>query len=314
MFAFMSVRNNIKLSVPKIYTELVFSSSLHLYKLYLNAPLDSQLKTTFFKNIGKEEGKIKRVYMILFSWIPQAEKWEGWSWGVKWWVTPKPLDWLMANMALGKSCSILYTPLPNPSLCVMHTQSSAFPPWHTLFHQDRPKAAVFLTVRSEPAHRMDSSFLPTTVVFGKYWQRCRNCSDSNKSKFSVHLKAEKCLDTHITDMETAVSERLSFHMKIHTLTVPCYASNHKHIIQQQQFWGGLMGGLVLVWGFWGFPWLLFFYFVFGGFFLLLLYVWGFSLLVTHTHIFAQAQQVQLRKITLNLPFHNLILLFASHSD
>lgn len=60
MFAFMSLRNNIKLSMPKIYTELVFSSSLHLYKFYLSAPLDSQIKTTFFKNIGKEEEKKKK--------------------------------------------------------------------------------------------------------------------------------------------------------------------------------------------------------------------------------------------------------------
>lgn len=128
MFAFMSLRNNIKLSMPKIYTELVFSSSLHLYKFYLSAPLDSQIKTTFFKNIGKEEEEKKKSLHDTILLNPQTIEMGRMEWGVKGWVTPKPLDWLMANMAPGKSCSTSYTPLPIPSLCVMHTESSAFPP------------------------------------------------------------------------------------------------------------------------------------------------------------------------------------------
>lgn len=125
---------------------------------------------------------------------------------MKWWVTSKPLDWLMANMAFGKSCSTLYTPLIIPNLCVMHTHGSASPPWHTLSIRSNQEAAVFLTVRAEPAVRMDSSYLPTTAVFGKQWQRHSNSSDSNRSKFSIHLKAEKCLDTHTSNMKMAVPE------------------------------------------------------------------------------------------------------------
>lgn len=55
MFAFVSLRNTIKLSMPKIYTKIVFSSNLHLYKLYLNTPLEGHLKATVFLDIDKKE-------------------------------------------------------------------------------------------------------------------------------------------------------------------------------------------------------------------------------------------------------------------
>lgn len=194
--------------MPKIYTKLVFSSNLHLYKLQLNTSLEDQLKTTVFLNICKKE-KNPRAYMKLSSRIPNTETWQGWSGGE---VVGDIKALGLANGQRGP-----WQILQHLEHTSDHPESPNFCVWCTHralpFHPDTPfsirtsqEAIVFLTVRSEPAYRMDSSYLPTTAVFGKQRQQHSNWSDSNKSKFSVHLKAEKCLDTHTTDVKMAVSE------------------------------------------------------------------------------------------------------------
>lgn len=120
-----------------ISANLVFSSILHCYKFQLNTALENHLNTQQSKKICK---KIKTDQTkSLSSWTSSTGRWQGW-----WSVGEDDTKSLGLPDGQPDSSHILQ-PLVHTFNCpepqyVTQPQSSAFPPWHTLFHYDWPRS------------------------------------------------------------------------------------------------------------------------------------------------------------------------------
>lgn len=168
--------------------------------------------------------------MKLSSWIPNTDRWQGWSMGED---DIKPLG--LADGQPGPWQTLQHpvhtSGRPEPQ-CAMHTTELCLPTLTHPFPSGPAKEPLHFSQRDQSQHT--GWILPICLQQLHLANKNDAATDQIliKSGFSGHLEARRHLHTHtLLTWKWLWQNYLSFHTKIHTLVVLwCYASNGKHVI------------------------------------------------------------------------------------